>query len=134
MLNCLFPFWFNYKANNKIENRQKHIEKIEWFDNVLINEYSDVINQNDLTVIKQLYVDTIARKGKLEDKAKALIVSVTLAIPFSLRGIDLLKVVTNEWVLYFTSLLFMLIMRHMILAELLIIKTFTVQITIYTVN
>ena len=134
MLNCLFPFWFNYKANNKIENRQKHIEKIEWFDNVLINEYSDVINQNDLTVIKQLYVDTIARKGKLEDKAKALIVSVTLAIPFSLRGIDLLKVVTNEWVLYFTSLLFMLIIGHMILAGLLVIKTFTVQITIYTVN
>ena len=134
MLNCLFPFWFNYKANNKIENKQKHIEKIEWFDNILINEYSDVINQNDLTVIKQLYVDTIDRKGKLEDKAKALIVSVTLAIPFSLRGIDLLKVVTNEWLLYFTSLLFMLIIGHMILAGLLVIKTFTVQITIYTVN
>ena len=134
MLSCLFPFWFNYKAKNKIESRQKHIEHIEWFDNVLINEYSDVINQNDLDVIKKLYNDTIDRKGKLEDKAKALVVSITLAIPFSLKGIDLLKVITNEWLLYFAALLFMLIIGYMILAGLLVIKTFTVQITIYTVN
>ena len=91
ILGILLPFYDNFKALKKIEDRQQNILNINYFDDKITKEFSDVVDQYNFRTIKELYKLTIEGKSKLEDKAKTLVVSVTIAVPFSINGINVVN-------------------------------------------
>ena len=134
ILGILLPFYDNFKALKKIEDRQQNILNINYFDDKITKEFSDVVDQYNFKTIKELYKLTIEGKGKLEDKAKTLVVSVTIAVPFSINGINVVNKIENESIRNLCSLIFILAVSFMIIAGILSIKVFTEQIKLYTVN
>lgn len=134
ILGILLPFYDNFKALKKIEDRQQNILNINYFDDKITKEFSDVVDQYNFKTIKELYKLTIEGKSKLEDKAKTLVVSVTIAVPFSINGINVVNKIEDESIRNLCSLIFILAVSFMIIAGILSIKVFTEQIKLYTVN
>lgn len=134
ILGILLPFYDNFKALKKIEDRQQNILNINYFDDKITKEFSDVVDQYNFRTIKELYKLTIERKSKLEEKAKTLVVSVTIAVPFSINGINVVNKIEDESIRNLCSLIFILAVSFMIIAGILSIKVFTEQIKLYTVN
>lgn len=134
ILGILLPFYDNFKALKKIEDRQQNILNINYFDDKITKEFSDVVDQYNFRTIKELYKLTIEGKSKLEDKAKTLVVSVTIAVPFSINGINVVNKIEDESIRNLCSLIFILAVSFMIIAGILSIKVFTEQIKLYTVN
>lgn len=63
-----------------------------------------------------------------------MVVSVTIAVPFSINGINVVNKIEDESIRNLCSLIFILAVSFMIIAGILSIKVFTEQIKLYTVN
>lgn len=134
ILETILPFYYNFKAYKKIEEREQNILRTNYFDDKITKEFSDIVNQNNFETIKELYKLTIERKSKLEEKAKTLVISVTIAVPFSINGINIINKIENESIRNLCSVIFILAAFFMIIAGILSIKVFTEQIKLYTVD
>lgn len=83
----------NKKIKNKIERLHNNPEESLILEELCVNNLPKVSDDS----LKQLYEETKSVKDKLEDKAKATIVSVTVSISLILGGATLLNTIATSY-------------------------------------
>lgn len=85
LIDVLFPIIPNCSTTKRLSKRIKTISKFTYFTDDIKNEYSDVCNQRDKKIVEKLYLKTFESKEKLENKAKAITLAITVSVTLILN-------------------------------------------------
>lgn len=125
----IFPFVNSYIANKKLRKKQDKYD----------NQISKIKNSGTipLDIVKQKYSDSIATKDKMEDKAKANIVAVTIAITLILGASNLLNSIYTKfpyaYISWISFILFVLAVVYMIIAGVTSIRILVNENLLFTI-
>lgn len=138
LLNTLFPFYANWMSVSKLRRK---IELIDGADDIppsLQNEYPDIATIDNEPRLYQEFSATLERKEKLEEKAKSLVSTTTIAvtIAFGISGAvgNLYKFINVYWVRCIYSGLAVASLAYMLFGGLSSIRVFTSELQTFFPN
>ena len=134
----IFPFIPNHKDAKKLSQREEKLKEINQFSSKLEEEYSDVVKQINREKLTNLYIKTFDSKEKLENKAKAMTLSITVSVTLVLNLsniiINIYESIPIVYIRACYAVLGIIAIGEMIMAALLSAQVFLKEITIYVVD
>jgi hypothetical protein len=139
IFNAVFPMIESYKANKLLYKKlNPKNETGEYTEPIGILDNVDNADGISLESLKELYSETLKGKDKLEDKAKANIIGVTISISLIMGASAVLSTLNEKFPFSFFSwilfTLFVLTVAYMLVAGLLVIRLLIGENEIYVVK
>jgi hypothetical protein len=135
IIDAIFPMYANYRDNRVLHQKLNAKEDNEPESLLCHLEHTKAINTD---VLKQQYDDTFHMKDRLEDKAKIIVIGITLAITMIMGANGVLNSIYEKYPIpalqWLAFVLLAVAITYLLIAGIIVLKVLTDENIVYTVS